>query len=144
MTVRILRALKIMAHWVEEMLFISFIFAHWVNDDILFVSCHYKLSFEYSVQIHSLELFLRSTRCYLCKYFVCSKRLPNDKASMSDSDVLTPGVIPLNNISIDIRYDLSNITEQISQFDSGHVTWLLACTAVTWLMVNYVLPRYLN
>lgn len=55
---------------------------------------------------------------------------------MGDSDSMTSEVIPLNNLSIDNRYDLSNFTEQTNQFDSGHVTWLLACTAVTWLMVS--------
>lgn len=54
---------------------------------------------------------------------------------MSDSDFINPEVILLNNSSEDVNYDLSNITTQTYQFDSGHVTWLLACTAVTWLMV---------
>lgn len=34
--------------------------------------------------------------------------------------------------------DLKNLTTQIHEFDSGHVTWLLACTAVTWLMVSSI------
>lgn len=55
---------------------------------------------------------------------------------MSGSYVINPEVFLLNNSSEDVNYDLSNSTIQTYQFDSGHVTWLLACTAVTWLMVN--------
>lgn len=34
--------------------------------------------------------------------------------------------------------ELQNLTIQTHEFDSGHVTWLLACTAVTWLMVSLI------
>lgn len=36
----------------------------------------------------------------------------------------------------DINHELHNFTAETHQFDSGHITWLLACTAVTWLMVS--------
>lgn len=48
---------------------------------------------------------------------------------MNYSDVIHP----------EVDFDLSNSTTQTNQFDSGHVTWLLACTAVTWLMVSCIL-----
>ncbi len=38
----------------------------------------------------------------------------------------------------DINHELHNFTAETHQFDSGHITWLLACTAVTWLMVSKI------
>lgn len=57
---------------------------------------------------------------------------------MNDSGALPPEVMPFMNLSLDIGNDFSDSSTQTNEFDSGHVTWLLACTAVTWLMVSSI------
>lgn len=56
---------------------------------------------------------------------------------MNFTDETLPEFGLSKNISSNVDgQELNDLTSQAYEFDSGHITWLLACTAVTWLMVS--------